>query len=315
MVKSAGCCCSGKGIVVDPAGVTGVLMMKAYLMAHDLWRVVQEGYVETKLLDNATIAQIKSHTDVYTKNFQALNFIHSAIHKTIFPRLVGANTAKAAWDMLQEEFQGSTRVRQQRLLTLKREFEMLKMKGSDSLKDYSNEVYGEDVKDHKVVEKILISLPKRFKAKVSAIEESYDLSQLTITELCSKLQAHKQRNSFRNEDVTEGAFQARHKGKQTSASKDGKKKFNEKGWKGKAAEGASSDDSGKEKKFPPCPHCGKTNHPEKTWWEKYGKPQIQCRFCKKFGHIETFCKQKQNSGQSENSSQRANFSNDQQKQQ
>lgn len=53
------------------------------------------------------------------------------------------------------------------MLTLKREFEMLKMKDGDFVKDYASKIlqvinqirlYSEQFDDYKVVEKILISL-------------------------------------------------------------------------------------------------------------------------------------------------------------
>lgn len=73
---------------------------------------------------------------------------------------------------------------------------------------------GEDFPDAKVVEKMMISLPAKLESKVSAIEESCDLKTLTIAELISKLQAHEQRSIIRDEEVTEGAFQAGKKNKQ-----------------------------------------------------------------------------------------------------
>jgi len=48
-------------------------------------------------------------------------------------------------------------------------------------------LYGEAVQDYKVVEKMLISLPKKFEDEVAAIEESCDLKKLTIFEMISKL--------------------------------------------------------------------------------------------------------------------------------
>ena len=65
------------------------------------------------------------------------------------------------------------------------------------------------MEDHKVVKKMLVSLPDKFEAKVAAIEESCDLKKLTIAEMISKLQAQEQRNSMKDGDATEGAFQAR----------------------------------------------------------------------------------------------------------
>ena len=49
-------------------------------------------------------------------------------------------TAKKAWDKLKEEFEGSTTVKAIELITLKREFEILKMKDSDFVKDYTTKL-------------------------------------------------------------------------------------------------------------------------------------------------------------------------------
>ncbi|GJR75473.1 retrovirus-related pol polyprotein from transposon TNT 1-94 [Tanacetum coccineum] len=50
----------------------------------------------------------------------------------------------------------------------------------------------------KVVEKMMISVPPKFEAKISAIEESCDLDTLMVSELTSKLQAQEQRVSIRS---------------------------------------------------------------------------------------------------------------------
>ena len=47
---------------------------------------------------------------------------------------------------------------------------------------------GEPISNSKVVRKILRSLPKRFRAKVTAIEESKDVDSLKIDELVGSLQ-------------------------------------------------------------------------------------------------------------------------------
>ncbi|TXG57334.1 hypothetical protein EZV62_018647 [Acer yangbiense] len=91
------------------------------------------------------------------------------------------------------------------MLTLNREFEMLKMKESESVKDYSSKLlglvnqmrlYGETVEDYKVVEKMLISLPKKFEAKVAAIEDSCDLKKMTISEMCNYCKKWGHRENF-----------------------------------------------------------------------------------------------------------------------
>jgi len=44
-----------------------------------------------------------------------------------------------------------------------------------------------------VVEKVLVSLPERFEAMISSLEDSKDLSQITIMELMNALQTQEQR--------------------------------------------------------------------------------------------------------------------------
>jgi hypothetical protein len=72
------------------------------------------------------------------------------------------------WDKLQVEFEGSNRVKIVRLLALKREFELMKMKDNEYVKDYSGRLMdvvnqmrllGKTFEDHKVVEKLMMFVP------------------------------------------------------------------------------------------------------------------------------------------------------------
>ncbi|CAL2277267.1 unnamed protein product [Prunus armeniaca] len=49
---------------------------------------------------------------------------------------------------------------------------------------------GEDMKELKIMEKILQTLIDRFEGKVTAIDETHDLSTITIDELQRSLQAY-----------------------------------------------------------------------------------------------------------------------------
>ncbi|GKV16598.1 hypothetical protein SLEP1_g27220 [Rubroshorea leprosula] len=128
--------------------------------------------------------------------------------------------AQEAWDTLKKEFDGSSWVKGNKIVTLKRQFEMLKMQETETVHQYTNKLmdvvnrirlHGEEFPDRRVVEKIIVSVPDKFESKISAIEESCDLKELTITELISKLQAHEQRLVMKTDETTEGAFLARAK--------------------------------------------------------------------------------------------------------
>ena len=61
------------------------------------------------------------------------------------------------------------------------------------LKDIVNSAFnlGESITESKIVRKILRSLPERFHAKITAIEEVKDIDQRPLTELVGNLQTYK----------------------------------------------------------------------------------------------------------------------------
>ncbi|KAA8523929.1 hypothetical protein F0562_010352 [Nyssa sinensis] len=91
------------------------------------------------------------------------------------------------------------------------------MKESEIIKDFSDRLVdivnkvrllGIDFSDSKIVQKILVTVPKKFEATISSIENSKDVSSITLAELLNALQAQEQRRLMRQEGSVEGAFQA-----------------------------------------------------------------------------------------------------------
>lgn len=137
---------------------------------------------------NPTIAQIKDHDERKQKKDKALTCLY------LLALNMHLENVKLIWDELKEGYEGSDKVKVDRPLTLKREFEMPKMKEDEIVKDYFSNLsqlvnqmrlYGEEVDDVKVLEKVLISLLEIFEAKVTAIEESCNLNELSISKLLS----------------------------------------------------------------------------------------------------------------------------------
>ena len=105
------------------------------------------------------------------KDAKTLAHIHYALVDSISPRIIRVSTAKEGWAVLQEEFQETAQVRLIKLNNLRREFENLKMKDGESVKDYSSKVmevvnqmkiYGDTILDQRIVQKVLVSLTKDF---------------------------------------------------------------------------------------------------------------------------------------------------------
>ncbi|GAU29778.1 hypothetical protein TSUD_161830 [Trifolium subterraneum] len=109
-------------------------------------------------------------------------------------------------------------MKQVRLQTLRGELERMHMKKSETVFDYITRVQtvvnqltrnGETVTDARVVEKILRSLTYKFENIVCAIEESKDLSTLSVEELAGSLEAHQQRKMKKKEEAVEEAHQTK----------------------------------------------------------------------------------------------------------
>jgi hypothetical protein len=170
--------------------------MRFYLRSQGLWNVVVSNSDPPPLTANPIIAQMKAHKEEKLKKDKVITCLHSGLADDIFTKIMDLETPKQVWDKLQGEFEGSSRVKTVRLLALKMEFELMKMKDNESVKDYSGRLMdvvnqmrllGKAFTDHKVVEKLMVSVPQKFEAKISAIKESCDLNNLTIAELTSKL--------------------------------------------------------------------------------------------------------------------------------
>ncbi|TXG70326.1 hypothetical protein EZV62_005261 [Acer yangbiense] len=263
-----------------------VVKMRSYLKYFGLWEYVAEDKQVPALIANPTIAQIKQYEEEKMKRDKAVTCLHSALTDSVFTSIMHLETTKSIWDELKSRFEGSEKVKLVKLLTLKREFENLKMKDSETVMDYSSKLsdlenqmrlYGDVVEDYKVVEKMLINLLEKFEAKVAAIEESYDLKKMTISEMVSKLQAQEQRHALRNDGDMEKTFLAMNKGKH----------------KDKGKMDAASLEFGPRVRFPTCTTCKRINHLAEDCWHK-GKPQVQRIFCNKWGHREQYCRLKQN---------------------
>nr|XP_048332975.1 uncharacterized protein LOC125423310 [Ziziphus jujuba var. spinosa] len=192
--------------------------MVAYLHANDLWEAVEQVYEATPLPNNPTVAQIRTQKERKQRKSKAKASLFTAISPTIFTGIMTLKTANEIWDFLKQEYEGNERVRGMQVLNLIRELEVQKMRESETIKEYfdrllsiANKVrlLGTDFFNSRIVQKILVTIPEKFEATISSLENSKDLSSITLAELLNALQAQEQRRLMRQEGFVEGAFQAK----------------------------------------------------------------------------------------------------------
>lgn len=96
---------------------------------------------------------------------------------------------------------------------------MQKMKESETIKDYSdrllsiaNEIrlLGPKFADSRIVEKILVTVPERYEASITILENTKDLLKITLEAVLHALQDQEQRRLMRQDHAVEGALPAKH---------------------------------------------------------------------------------------------------------
>jgi hypothetical protein len=125
---------------------------------------------------------------------------------------------------MRRKYEGNKRVKRSILQALRKEFEILEMKSGEGVSDYFSRVmtvankmriYGEQMRDVTIVEKILRSLNDKFNYIVCSIEESKDIDILSIDELQSSLVVHEQKfhRHNREEQALKVTFEGRGRGR------------------------------------------------------------------------------------------------------
>jgi gag-polypeptide of LTR copia-type len=273
--------------------------MKALLGSQDVWEVIELGYIEHATLQGLMNNQVKELKESREKNKTALYLMYQAVDESGFEKIAGAKTTKEAWETLEKAYKGADRVKQVRLQTLRGEFETLRMKELKGVSDYITRVEmvvnqlkrnGEEISENRVVEKILRLLTNDFENVVCAIEESKNLTEMTVDELSSSLEAHEQRKKKKKQEVLEEALQAK-------ATLKEDKSGNSEGGRGRGCGGFRGRGRG----------CGRgrgrgqeENKEEKNQSISYGggrgrgrgrssKYNVQCYSCKKYGHYAAEC--------------------------
>jgi hypothetical protein len=116
-----------------------------------------------------------------------------------FIRISLCELAKDAWRILEVTHEGTETVKFSKLQIFISKYELIRMQEEETFDEFYAKLsvirnsmigLGKVVSDEEIVRKILRSLPKRFRSKVTAIEESRNIKELRVEELVGSLQTH-----------------------------------------------------------------------------------------------------------------------------
>ena len=129
-------------------------------------------------------------------NNRALNTLFSVVTNEEVKKISSTKTTKEAWTIVQTTYEGTKVVKDSKLQRLTTSFEEIKLEEDEmvdklyaKLKDILNSTFnlGDHIPEPKIMRKVLRSLPERFHAKITVIEESKDIDTIPLTKLIGNL--------------------------------------------------------------------------------------------------------------------------------
>ena len=128
-----------------------------------------------------------------------MNAIFNVVSIKEFKKISNVEVAHTAWNIFQTMHEGTKAVKINKLQQLTTRFESIRMSDDEyfdefyaKLNDIVNSAYdlGEIYDQPKIVRKILRSLTKDFRPKVTVIIESKDVDSIPVDELVGSLQSY-----------------------------------------------------------------------------------------------------------------------------
>ncbi|XP_021808098.1 uncharacterized protein LOC110751880 [Prunus avium] len=177
--------------------------METILIAHDLWDVVEVGVQPKPILEEEEGFGGEG-SEVEQVPVEAPPSPEKTKSKT--PR--NEKTAKGAWDILRREFRGDKKVRGVKFQAVRANFEYMRMTDGESLDNYLVSFFGivnnlkslgEDVSEQRIVQKLLMSLSRKYKSIVSIIEETRDLDAIRVEEVIASVKVYDKREDLTDE--------------------------------------------------------------------------------------------------------------------
>ncbi|GJU00435.1 retrovirus-related pol polyprotein from transposon TNT 1-94 [Tanacetum coccineum] len=173
----------------------------------DLWHVITNGDFQPIVQNPVTkldeVIPFEKQTDDLkkrlAKNNEAKMVIYNALPRKEYERIFMCNTAKEIWKTLLITHQGNSQVKDNKIDLLVQQYEQFVISEDESIDSAfarfntiitSLKALDEGYSSKNYVRKFLRALHPKWRAKVTAIEESKDLTSLSLDELIGNLKVH-----------------------------------------------------------------------------------------------------------------------------
>ncbi|GJS01769.1 hypothetical protein Tco_0318277 [Tanacetum coccineum] len=173
----------------------------------DLWHIILNGdfppVAENEVTQILEIVHFEQQDDdlkkKLAKNNEAKMVLYNALPKKEYERIFMCKTAKDIWQSLLITHQGNSQVKDNKIDLLVQQYEQFTILEEESIDSgfarfntiiTSLKALDEGFSNKNYVRKFLRALHHKWRAKVTAIEESKDLSSLALDELIGNLKVH-----------------------------------------------------------------------------------------------------------------------------
>nr|CAH65957.1 OSIGBa0113D21.2 [Oryza sativa] len=165
---------------------------------YDIWRKVSHAYVIPEVINTA------AEKTAFEQNCKARNILLSGISRSDYDRVAHLETAHEIWNALKNFHQGTNNIKELRRDLFKKKYIKFEMKSGEALDDYLstfNKIlsdlrsvdssYGVNYPQSEISRHFLNGLNMSiWEMKVTSIQESVNMSTLTLDSLYTKLKTH-----------------------------------------------------------------------------------------------------------------------------
>ena len=119
--------------------------MQIYLstLDFDILTIIEDGYSLPMTIDEQTRERkfkpkrewTSDERSLFQLNGKAMNVLYCALDRSEYNRVLGCDTAKSIWDMLEVTHEGTSRVKDSKISMLVYDYELFSMKPHESIKD------------------------------------------------------------------------------------------------------------------------------------------------------------------------------------